>query len=203
MTVGPGSRCPRRRIVGLGHLLWALAAVVPAPAVVAAAPAAPHGVSDLLQTDDGYLWVATWAGLVRFDGVRFTPVPGTLPSSHIRALLADRDGSVWIGMGAGGLVRWRNGRVDTVIAPKDVQGHDVSSLARDAAGRVWVGTERSISVVDNGRVTTLDRSHGMPEDVSGVLATGVDGRIWIQSPSATCHAIDLTVHCRERAVPAC
>ncbi|WP_291980598.1 sensor histidine kinase [Luteitalea sp.] len=216
MTVGPGSRCPRRRIVGLGHILWALAAVVPALAV--AAPAAPrdngwvvdrwdvehglpiNGVSDLLQTDDGYLWVATWAGLVRFDGVRFTPVPGTLPSSHIRALLADRDGSVWIGMGAGGLVRWRNGRVDTVIAPKDVQGHDVSSLARDAAGRVWVGTERSISVVDNGRVTTLDRSHGMPEDVSGVLATGVDGRIWIQSPSATCHAIDLTVHCRARTV---
>lgn len=160
-----------------------------------------NGVSDIQQTEDGYLWVATWAGLVRFDGVRFTPVSVALPNSHVRALLADPDGSVWIGIGGGGLVRWRNGPIDVVARPQDLPGHDVYALARDHAGRLWVGTERAISVVEDGRIFTFDASHGMPDDVSGVLASGPDGRIWLRSASATCHATGLTVQCEARAAP--
>lgn len=36
--------------------------------------------SGIIQTSDGYLWVGSWAGVVRFDGVRFTPVAGNLPN---------------------------------------------------------------------------------------------------------------------------
>src|SRR5262249_19742314 len=65
----------------------------------------------LVQTPDGYLWLGTSAGLLRFDGVRFapwTPKPGErLPTARILDLLAARDGSLWIATDAG-LSRWRN-----------------------------------------------------------------------------------------------
>ena len=59
------------------------------------------GVRSIAQTSDGYLWLVTEFGLVRFDGVRavpWTPPSGqSLPSTNIRSLLAARDGTLWIG----------------------------------------------------------------------------------------------------------
>lgn len=69
-------------------------------------------VQALAQTKDGFLWLGTEAGLVRFDGVEFqtydrnsTPA---LPGSDIRCLLAAVDGALWIGTNAG-LARWKDG----------------------------------------------------------------------------------------------
>ena len=59
----------------------------------------------IAQTSDGYLWIGTQAGLMRFDGVRFVswrpPEGNELPSSRINSLLGGRDGSLWIGTSMG------------------------------------------------------------------------------------------------------
>ncbi len=58
-----------------------------------------NSVLSIAQTPDGYLWLATFNGLVRFDGVRFTPfdesnLPG-LPGNRLVRLCADREGGLW------------------------------------------------------------------------------------------------------------
>jgi ligand-binding sensor domain-containing protein len=66
-------------------------------------------VLSIAQTTDGYLWLGTDSGLVRFDGVRSVewqpPAGEQLPSSFIRSLLAGRDGTLWIGTNRG-LASW-------------------------------------------------------------------------------------------------
>src|SRR5208337_3903624 len=68
----------------------------------------------IVQTPDGYLWIGTEFGVVRFDGVRFvpwSPPPGErLPSPNILALVAGRDGTLWIGT-LEGLASWKDGRL--------------------------------------------------------------------------------------------
>src|SRR5215467_5637012 len=65
----------------------------------------PKGqVVSVTQTPDGYLWLGTEFGLVRFDGVRnvpWQPPPDPLLSSNVYSLLAARDGTLWIGTAKG------------------------------------------------------------------------------------------------------
>src|ERR1041385_5115544 len=70
-----------------------------------------NSVNAILQTRDGYLWIGTYGGLVRFDGVKFTVFDASntegLKSSRISALFEDREGNLWIGTEYGGLTRYR------------------------------------------------------------------------------------------------
>src|SRR5271165_2619900 len=71
-------------------------------------------VYTIAQTPDGYLWLGTQSGVVRFDGVRTAPLVlprgQELPSTAVGALLAARDGALWIGT-FDGLASWKNGRL--------------------------------------------------------------------------------------------
>ena len=71
-------------------------------------------INAIAQTPDGYLWLGTEFGLLRFDGVRsvpWQPPKGEyLPSSNISSMLVARDGTLWIGT-LKGLASWKNGKL--------------------------------------------------------------------------------------------
>src|SRR5215510_11012771 len=71
-------------------------------------------VSSIAQTPDGYLWLGTESGLLRFDGVRIVQWQPRgdqqLPSTNITSLLVSRDGRLWIGSFAG-LASMKDGRL--------------------------------------------------------------------------------------------
>ena len=86
-----------------------------------------NSIKSIAQTADGYLWLATQAGLVRFDGVRFTVFTTAnapaLTNSNVMTLLAAQDGSLWIGTYGGGLTRLKDGKF-TTYAARDGLAHD-------------------------------------------------------------------------------
>ncbi len=71
-------------------------------------------VTAIIQTHDGFLWVGTGAGLVRFDGVKFTGVKlagqSTNAPTHVTALCEDNNGCLWIGTQDAGLFEMTEGR---------------------------------------------------------------------------------------------
>src|SRR6266705_3295154 len=84
-------------------------------------------VQAITQTRDGYLWIGTLGGLVRFDGVRFTAFDTSnagLKDARITALSAGRAGGLWIGTGAGGISRLERGGI-RVLGP-DAEAADRS-----------------------------------------------------------------------------
>jgi signal transduction histidine kinase/ligand-binding sensor domain-containing protein len=99
----------------------------------------------LTQTTDGYLWLATEFGLLRFDGVRFVAwqPPGGVrpPSASITALRGTSDGSLWIGT-THGLARWKGG---TLTVLRELSGHYVTAILEDGDGTIWVGTSAGVA----------------------------------------------------------
>jgi PAS domain S-box-containing protein len=96
----------------------------------------------ITQTTDGYVWIGTLAGLLRFDGVRFVPfappVGQHLPNPAAISLLGATDGSLWIGT-ASGLAQWKNGELSTF---REIAGR-VNSIYEDRDGTIWIARSRT------------------------------------------------------------
>ncbi|HMB92052.1 MAG TPA: two-component regulator propeller domain-containing protein [Rhodothermales bacterium] len=111
-----------------------------------------NSVNQIIQSPDGYLWLATFDGLVRFDGMHFT-VFNTgnstgLPSNRIVDLLEARDGSLWIRTEQGHLVHYTEGTF-THFGPA-LEGKKATTLYEDKYGRLWIGTSEGVFRYEEG-----------------------------------------------------
>ena len=103
-------------------------------------------VKSIVQTPDGYLWVATFNGLARFDGVRFTVfdtsnLPG-LPNNRLIHLSVDHTGAIWLVTEYFDLARLENGRCRTFTAADGVPPDGVRWVDEDAQGVLWLAGEK-------------------------------------------------------------
>jgi signal transduction histidine kinase/ligand-binding sensor domain-containing protein len=106
----------------------------------------------ITQSKDGYLWIGTWNGLARFDGVRMMVYrPNSEPaleSGNILFLYSDSHGALWIGTSPGGLVRYRNGRFERFDSTNGIAATAIHHMTEDRFGRMWFATERGVYSYD-------------------------------------------------------
>jgi signal transduction histidine kinase/ligand-binding sensor domain-containing protein/DNA-binding response OmpR family regulator len=144
-----------------------------------------NAINHLIQSRDGYLWAATFDGLVRFDGVKFTVFnsansPG-LPSNRIIRLEEGTRGDLWLATEQGHLVRRRAGRFRVMLGPGCISPK-YFPLAHDADGTTWAGTcDGLMQLSDDGAVPVLqDRLRDPVESLllrrDGTLLVGQRGR---------------------------
>src|SRR5438067_5984261 len=100
-----------------------------------------NDVTQLIQTRDGYLWLGTNGGLVRFDGIQFTIFDsGNTPelrSNRILALAEDRDGTLWIGTQNGGLTSYSQGRLRNYTTRDGLPAESIIEIEETKQGNFW------------------------------------------------------------------
>jgi signal transduction histidine kinase/ligand-binding sensor domain-containing protein/CheY-like chemotaxis protein/HPt (histidine-containing phosphotransfer) domain-containing protein len=131
-------------------------------------------VNAVAQSRDGYLWVGTRIGLVRFDGVRFTLMD---IGGSVESLAVEPAGRVWAGFGDGRLDAWKNGRLRQVRERRP--GDNVQALLADGQGTLWAGTLRGLERWRDGRRETVPLPGCAADCLVTALAQGRDGSLWI------------------------
>ncbi len=138
-------------------------------------------VHALVQTRDGFLWLGTEAGLVRFDGNTFSVFDTTsspaLPSADIRCLLATDDGALWVGTSEG-LVRWQDGSVKAFSTRNGLPGDSILELAQTQDGVLWVWTEMGLARLNGEGFTVVEERPSAV--VTAVTAFGQSGS-WVEA----------------------
>jgi PAS domain S-box-containing protein len=123
----------------------------------------PHNsIKQLFQTRDGYLWIGTGYGLVRFDGLTFTVFDShntpQIPNSQITSLAETSDGSLWFGTSEA-LVRYFGGRFTAFTQADGVRSITINSVCVAADGSLWIGGQLGITRwVDGKFVNDIDTS---------------------------------------------
>jgi signal transduction histidine kinase/ligand-binding sensor domain-containing protein len=135
-------------------------------------------VQALLQTQNGFVWLGTEVGLVRFDGNGFQlfdrNTNPALPGNDVRCLLETRDRALWIGTSEG-LARWKDGAVTAFTVRDGLPGNGIVGLRLDERGRIRVETASGFANYDNGRWITPKQESAAPKDSAELKAALLNG----------------------------
>jgi signal transduction histidine kinase/ligand-binding sensor domain-containing protein len=144
-----------------------------------------NNVSGIAQTADGFLWVGTVGGLVRFDGSRFDEfsvlnIKG-VPSPGVRTLLLDHRGRLWLSMDRGVVVCADATSAKVLTTKEGIPNSQTQVIAEDGEGKIWMsyGTRRNLAFIKDGQVTVLGEADGIPARGECYIAADTKGELWL------------------------
>jgi signal transduction histidine kinase/ligand-binding sensor domain-containing protein len=156
----------------------------------------PGDVFAINQDAEGYLWLGTPTGLLRFDGSRFVSWASLndkepLPNGPVHALVTAHDGSLWVGLGGGGgIARIDKGHLMR-YGPQQGAPPGVNAMIEDRQGVVWAAARRGLFRFGDGRWAAVGAAEGYPgaeafaifEDRAGALWLGTSAGVYRRSKS--------------------
>jgi ligand-binding sensor domain-containing protein/signal transduction histidine kinase len=154
------------------HRIWQVTQGLPQAAIYS-----------IWQTHDGYLWLGTQTGLVRFDGVRFTSfdspnVPG-LKNAWVGNLFEDRQNNLWIGSIDAGLFRLHDGIVKRFSSAEGLPSESVHCLVPARNGDLWVCTSQGMARITGDKAVPYGAAQGLPAGAIYAATEAPDGTLWV------------------------
>ncbi len=153
-----------------------------------------NSINTIAQSGEGYIWLGTKSGIIRFDGVDFklfdrhtTP---ELKNDEITKLLPAEDGGLWVGTNGGWLLHYVDGAFTPAPPDKGLETASVWALFKDANRGVWVGTNGSgvIRLMD-GKLSRFDHDDNLSNEFVWSFCQGAGDTIWAGTDGGGVNAI--------------
>jgi len=136
---------------------------------------------NILQDRKGNIWLATWQGIIRYDGKIFTnhTLKEGLKQFHVFSLLEDKKGNIWFGFINGGVYKY-DGKSFAYFTTKDgLAGNSIMCMTEDQAGNIWMGTTNGISRYNGKSFTNYTTENGLSSNAVFSITQDVAGNMWI------------------------
>jgi signal transduction histidine kinase/ligand-binding sensor domain-containing protein/DNA-binding response OmpR family regulator len=164
---------PDKKITQYSIKIWNMEAGLPGNSVYA-----------VRQTQEGYLWIGTQNGLVRFDGIDFElftrdKIP-QLKDNIVRALYQDRNGTLWIGTTSGGLTLFKEEEFTFYPITKYKALSGITAIDEDQWGNMWIGSfTAGLTCMSNGKFNTYTIKDGLPDNQVRSIYKSRKGDLWV------------------------
>jgi ligand-binding sensor domain-containing protein/two-component sensor histidine kinase len=142
-----------------------------------------YEIGVITQTRDGYLWLGTDEGVVRFDGVQFVTFDkyntSAIKENSVSSLAEDNEGNLWIGTRGGGILRYRNGHFTNFTTSDGLTSNYITSLLVDKNNTLIIGERNCDLMKYSGNTFELIAS--LSNSVSAIMSLLEDtnGTLWI------------------------
>ncbi len=146
-------------------------------------------VRNLIQDTNGNYWLATWHGIIKYDGKIFTnfTLKEGLIHFHVTTAFEDFKGNIWFACPRGGIYRY-DGKSFTLFTVKDgLPDNTANCITEDQNGNIWFGTENGACYFDGKKFTIYSENNGLSDNFVNAIINDKRGKIWI----ATNRGIDL------------
>ncbi len=162
---------PDRSLIAYGLRSFSTQNGLPQSAVIA-----------LCQARDGFIWVGTYEGLARFDGMSFriydkSNVP-IMPNNSIKCFFEDHLGRLWIGT-PNGLLMNSAGHFRILTADDGLSGDFILALFQDSRRRIWAGTTNGLNLVTDHGATALFPGKKAGSNYISAIVEDARGRLWV------------------------
>src|SRR5205823_13392313 len=139
---------PARTLSQYVHRIWQVQQGLPQASIYS-----------IVQTQDGYLWLGTQTGLVKFDGVHFTTLDEadglSSAGTWVTHMVEGDQGALWIGTNQAGLIKLERGTVSRYSRKEGLPSDTVQCLFNDRHGAVWACTPNGLVEVSRGTLRVL------------------------------------------------
>ena len=134
--------------------------------------------NDIAETEEGFIWIGSYAGLIRYDGNTFERIGSTGGISSIKCLYVDSKGQMWIGTNDSGVAVMGKGSLRFYNKEDGLKSLSVRSVVEDLNGNIYIATTHGIAIVDeNGEMRQMDEPQ-INEEYIQTLNRGSDGIIY-------------------------
>jgi ligand-binding sensor domain-containing protein len=152
-------------------------------------PYGPGSITrNILQDRKGNIWLASWEGIIRYDGKSFTNFTNKegLRRFHTFSVLEDRKGNIWFGTIGAGVYRY-DGKLFTNFTTKDGLANDyVGCIYEDETGNIWFGTEGGASSYDGESFHNFTTKDGLTNNDVHSIIEDKTGKIWFGTRGDAC-----------------
>ncbi len=146
-------------------------------------------ITDIIQDKTGYIYIGTYGGLVRFDGVEFVVLNKSSNENYnfvsARKIFADSKGNLWVGSNDEGIIEISGHNIITYNTSCGLPNNSIRGIAEDKNGNIWVGTASGVAyITPQGIIERPDGLKEYGEDNILVVELYCDtaGVIWISGP---------------------
>ncbi len=150
-----------------------------------------NAVMDIAKTSEGFMWLATFNGLTRFDGKEFrvynrSNTPEFVTNS-ISSLLVDGNDQLWVGTNGGGLVKYHQG-VFTQVNTDSING-SITALTEGVDGVLWIGTRSGLAKLEDESLSEIEENKLSAANVTA-LCFDERGRLWVGTATMGIFVLD-------------
>lgn len=135
-------------------------------------------VNDIAQTEDGFLWIGSYAGLIRYDGRTFERIDSTGGLTSAKCLFVDSRGRLWAGTNDNGAALVEHGGYCMWGKGEGLTSLHIRMIAEDGEGLIYLATSSGIAVIDrNNNLRMMPEEEIFEADVE-CLRAGPDGTLY-------------------------